>query len=278
MYYTSGFHECLNNLVVLASTRMNAPVRTKQDLAAGLRDFVAATNTTPAAPGPLHVVDDEDRLRALARQFHRQPADGGRRLAALPGAVALFQDGLDTLPPQAQRLFRLLVTEVALFDADAVTPGSGALVEQVGSIYVAPGTGWRAADVAECLVHELTHLLLRCDEHRYGHYVDPADALREQEFSRTAVSLTPRSPMVAFHSLVVAAEIMGLRAQLRRGEPRSPGGSVHGPDKLLVDRALQCADDLLHRPDRDSHYRERAVALMEHAATGLRSALPEMAL
>ncbi|MEU5125093.1 hypothetical protein J7W19_26125 [Streptomyces mobaraensis NBRC 13819 = DSM 40847] len=278
MYYTSGFHECLSNLVVLASTRMNGAVRTEQDLATGLRNFIAATNTTQAAPGPLHIVDDEDRLRTLARQFGREPADRRRKLAALPEMVELFQDALNILPPQAQRLFRLLVTEVALFDSEVVVPGSGALVEQVGSIYIAVGADWTASDVAECLVHEMTHLLLRCDEHRYGHYVNPADAVREQKFSRTAVSLTQRSPMVAFHSLVVAAEIMGLRSQLRGGNRNSPAGGAHGPDKLLVHRALQCADELLQRTDRDNHYRERAIVLMEHAATGLRSALPEMAL
>jgi hypothetical protein len=281
VYYTSGFDECLTNLVVLASTHSQKPVGNGQDLAAGFRAFVLATNARPVPPGPLHLVADEARLRTLVRQFRREPTGTDVRALAAPAeSVALFWDGLELLPEPAQTLFRLVVAEVALFDGTVVASGSGAMVEQLGTIYVAPEPWWRAEDVAECLTHEMTHLLLRCDEHRFGHYVDPVDAIREQEFGPTAVSLTLRSPMVVFHSLIVAAEIMGLRIDLRAAAERqtlhapTDRHGAHGPDRLLVERALQCADEVLHRSDRNRHYSERAVILMERATARLQSALP----
>ncbi|MFG1796491.1 aKG-HExxH-type peptide beta-hydroxylase [Nocardia sp. NPDC049149] len=277
MYYTNGFEECLTTLVVLASAATSEPIRSEQDLAAGVHAFIQSANTEPAAPGPLHVVDDEIRLRTLARQFGREPSPASSGPLAAPAeSVVLFWEGLALLPEPAQRLFRLVVTEVALFDGAVVVAGSGAMVEQMSTIYVAPGPRWSSMDIAECLVHEMTHLLLRCDEHRFGHYVDPTDAVREQEFSRTAVSLTLRSPLVAFHSLIVAAEIMGVRADVRTrvGHASIERGGAHGPDHVLVRRALQCADELLRRPDRNSHFVERAVMLMERATSQLESAFP----
>lgn len=276
MYYTTGFDECLGNLVVLASTRSDKPVRNEQELITGLRDFVAATNVTPVPADPLHLVTDEDRLRTLARRFHREPAEHDGPLGAPAESAELFWDGLRLLPRHAQRLLFLLVSEVALFDGTLVVSGSGALVEQLGSIYIAPEPSWNPPDMAECLIHEMTHLLLRCDEHRFGHYIDPVDALREQEFSPTAVSLTLRSPMVVFHSLIVAAEIVGLREEVRRTASSPSTGGVHGPDSLLIKRALRCADEVLRRPDRDVHYGKRAVRLMHLATARLqKAALPE---
>jgi hypothetical protein len=269
MYYTSGFDECLNNLVVLANSHADRPVQTGADLAAAVRAFAMATSPRPAPPGPVRLVEDQARLRVLVRQFDREPAGGHRHPLAAPAqSVGLFWDAVEMLPAPAQWLFRLLVTEVALYDGDVVTPGSGALLEQLGTVYVAPGPRWAAEDIAECLVHELTHLLLRCDEHRFGHFVDPADAGRRQEFGATAVTRSLRSPLVVFHSLVVAAEIVGLRRQL--GADRE---GVHGPEELLMERALECAREVLGRPDRDRHFTARAVLLMERADTTLRAAL-----
>jgi len=278
MYYTSGFPQCLDNLVVLANVHSNVPVRTGVDLAAGVRAFALAASTRPPAAGPVHLVVEEQRLRMLVRLFGREPAATEVVVLAAPAhARQLFWDALGSLPMPAQRLFRLLVTEVALLDGDVIVPGSGALLEQLGTVYVSPASGWEVGDVAECLVHEMTHLLLRCDENRYGHYIDPVDAARPQEFGCSAVTLSMRSPTVVFHSLVVAAEIMSLRLQRRAAhsvdaEPVRDG--VHGPDGVLVERALRCADEVLQRPDRDRHFTDRAVLLMTRAADKLRASVP----
>ncbi len=258
MYYTSGFPQCLDNLVVLANVHSNVPVRTGVDLAAGVRAFALAASTRPPAAGPVHLVVEEQRLRMLVRLFGREPAATEVVVLAAPAhARQLFWDALGSLPMPAQRLFRLLVTEV--------------------TVYVSPASGWEVGDVAECLVHEMTHLLLRCDENRYGHYIDPVDAARPQEFGCSAVTLSMRSPTVVFHSLVVAAEIMSLRLQRRAAhsvdaEPVRDG--VHGPDGVLVERALRCADEVLQRPDRDRHFTDRAVLLMTRAADKLRASVP----
>lgn len=280
MYYTSGFEECLSNLVVLANAHSTKRVRTGVDLAAGVRAFAIATSAYPAAAGPLHLVDNEAQLRLLARQFGREPANvDDPSLHAPLSAVRLFWDGLALLPASAQQLFQLLVTEVALLNGKVVAAGSGALLDKFGTVYVAPEPDWRGEDIAECLTHEMTHLLLRCDENRYGHYTDPVDAARPQEFGPSAVTLSMRSPTVVFHSLVVAAEILALRSQQRvsTGSDGKRRDGVHGSDETLISNALRCADAVLQRADRDQYYTDRAVLLMTRAADRLRAALPTRA-
>ncbi|MFI1018596.1 aKG-HExxH-type peptide beta-hydroxylase [Streptomyces sp. NPDC020965] len=214
MYYSTGFHDCLGNLVVLASAHSEAPVRSEKDLAHGLRGFAASTNVIPFPDGELHLVTDEDRLRTLAPYYHREPTGLNGSLGAPPESAKLFWDGLRLLPQQAQRLLSLLVSEVAFYDGTVVDSGSAALGGQLGTICIAPAPSWKPSDIAECVIHEMTHILLRCDEYRYGHYPDPEEASREQMFSPTAVTRAVRSPAIVFHSLIVAAEVIGLREEL----------------------------------------------------------------
>lgn len=276
MYYSAGFDACLGNLVVLANAHSETPVRSQEDLAVGLRNFAAATNVIPFPEGELHLVTDEARLRTLAPYYHREPDDNDGSLAAPPESAKLFWDGLRLLPQQAQQLLALLVSEVAFYDGSVVASGSASLGGQLGTICVSPEPSWSPSDIAECLIHEMTHILLRCDEYRFGHYADPDEASREQEFSPTAVTSTLRSPAIVFHSLIVAAEVIGLRDDLHRTAPASGTHGVHGPGPLLIERALHCADKVLGHPDRDLHYGSRAVHLMQLATTALQKAdLPE---
>jgi len=118
-------------------------------------------------------------------------------------------------------------------------------------------------ELQECFVHEVTHLLLRFDEHRYAHYVDPVSASNDMNFGLTAITLSRSSATVVLHSLVVAAEILALR----RDQGRDDG--VHGQTTTVVSNAQLCVTDLLTRSDLACHYTSRATMLIKRAAAAI---------
>jgi hypothetical protein len=260
VYKTVGIQECLRNLVTLAAPHLPRPIASRTDLTEGLLGFYAVRNGV--RPAGHRILSDEAEIAAVFEEFGLGTAQAGA--VADRRTAELFERTLDTIDEDLRSLARLLFTDIALLDGDRAKAGSGVTYRQLGLVYFSPATGWTVQDVAECVVHELTHLLLYFDELCLRHYVDEPRTAAIGDFGRTAITGTPREAKVVFHSLVIAAEIVTLRRA-------SFGGAdgIHGSAADLRSTALACGRDLLGRPDLAEHLTPRGIRLAELAVAAL---------
>lgn len=111
--------------------------------------------------------------------------------------------------------------------------GGGSVSSAPGVIWCAPRLNWTPDDMAEFLVHELTHNMLFIDERRYQHYIDFDDIAKPENYARSAILMRPRPLDKVFHSLIVSHEVISFR--LENGEPEAP--NVHPSNTVMLDAA-----------------------------------------
>jgi hypothetical protein len=76
---------------------------------------------------------------------------------------------------------------------------------------------WTEMDIAEFLVHELTHNLLFLDELCYDHYIDIPSITQKENYAKSSILGINRPLDKAFHSLLVTHELLSYRQEA--GEP-----------------------------------------------------------
>jgi hypothetical protein len=174
----------------------------------------------------------------------------------LPPLAVSVRDALALAGPDYAAAFDLMVTRMCLFSPGQVPPGSGALLDDFGVLYVSPSDDWVTEDVAECLVHELTHTCLWLDEFRFGHHPDPQMTGAIEHFGTTSITGMSKSATVVFHSFITAVEVLELRTRLGRTD------GCHGPTGVVTERATTAYVELQARPDLTKHFTPRALELM----------------
>jgi len=105
----------------------------------------------------------------------------------------------------------------------------------LGTIIFSGAVGLSSEDYAELLLHEFTHQLLFLDECCHQHF-DFDILLARQASSYSAVLKQPRPLDRAFHSILVAAEILMARASFL---PYTPWIKVHPPTVQLYRNLLE---------------------------------------
>lgn len=269
MFYTMGLEESLRNLVTLATPfTSTGSIASAEDLESAVSRYLGSLNGGSAPARRFHVLTETSTVQEVSRLFQLPTVspdpDWSTEIIGGERERALFEAAFATLDDQLQFLLRLLFTDIALLNGEHIKPGSGAVYTRPGLVYFSPRKDWSTQDLAECFVHEATHLLLHWDAACHKHYQDEARTARMGSFARTAITGTPRNGQVVFHSLIVAAEI----AALRRASFDNADG-VHGTARGLRESAVSCAEDLLSRTDLTEHYTSRAIALMERALAQL---------
>jgi hypothetical protein len=180
----------------------------------------------------------------------------------LAGAEAVFQDRhaltalhsearalIGEVSPPLDRLLRLVVTDVVFVSSTRIGGGSGSHLP--GLIGVSPDPGWEPLDLAECLVHEATHLNTFICDMLYGLYLEPSSRLEREECRvLSAVRVGERRPLdKALHSALVAVPLMYLEHLLGK--------------TLLVEQfshsLRDCCDGLLDRQRFFSPYGQAVV-------------------
>lgn len=254
MFFLEGFDASITNILALtAPFRDPAQRPTAEVLQQSHRRFLASaqgqrTDHLPA--GPTYVQDEGERAR-ISTEFGRLSADSDvQRYAAAEEAddpvadAELVRAGIRSLReghPALGYLLDILVHTI-VSTVPPRSPGSGSLPPQMGVIYINPGPGWDATAVRECLLHELTHMLVSVDEFRRPHHPDTRTAWGIGEIIPTAVTGRPRSLNISFQSVIVAAELLSLRS----AEGRE--GGVHGSDAVVADAALRACSSILALP------------------------------
>lgn len=286
MYFLFGAEQILENIVVLAKPYADA--RADLTRVSGLKDAYQTflVRQQPEVPvtglAKAELVTDGPEVEALSRRL--APTDE-RATQALPRVSAdlyrhsleLLRGALDELRlrerPLAE-LFDLVINK--LFTATSPRlPGSGTLILGIGTMYVNPEEAWTVEDVAECLVHEFTHCALWLDEFRHGHHPSRAALLRPEHQIPTAI-LGERRPFdVVFHSTVVAAEVLALRAAVLSERQTERG--IHGPSALMAEQAAETAARMLMHSQLSEVAAPRCVALIEAAQQALKRLHPVVA-
>lgn len=247
MFYLYGEADCLRTLLLVTAK----PAGVAQG-AAQLReyylDFVVGIGGEELRPprSSEQITYDEERIaRLIAKHTDNQSANDlpvgalETPLSARREAMARVEEALEKLSrvnPRLRRLFDMVIH--TLFFHRSRNSGGGSISSAPGMIWCSPRRNWSVDDTAEFLVHEFTHNMLFFDERRFGHYTDPLLIQQRENFASSAVLKIPRPLDRAFHSLVVANEVLAFREE--NGEPDSP--QVHPSTRELA-RSCQSTID-----------------------------------
>lgn len=182
-----------------------------------IAEFAYRQGIFPEMVGAEHV-DSEDRPR-LKRLYVE--------------AVGLIGES----SPDLLRLYELVATEVVFAPSSRIGGGSGSHLP--GLIGVSPDPAWTALELAECLIHEATHLNTFLCDMLHGIYLEPASSLdREECLALSAVKVGDRRPLdKALHSALVAVPVMYLEHLVGRSTvERKFGSSLRDCTRDLLER------------------------------------------
>lgn len=222
MYFLLGLRSSIETVVTLAARRPAATASAAETTGLRLAMLTRYHELHPEVPyggdQELVITCEEDRLGSLQHAVGLSPDE---RTAPLnpTRSEAQLRDGLSLLAevcPEASLLMMLTVDTVF---CGGTTPGSMTSASAPGLVWVNPSPSWSPVDVAEALIHELTHTLLNLDELRYGHYVNYAAVQDHATWTRSAIRATPRPVNGALHSIFVAYELVRFRETVGQVTP-----------------------------------------------------------
>ena len=229
MFYLHGERDCLRTLL-LVTAKEDGMARGAAQLREYYLDFVTSIGGPEMRPASVseQITYDEARIARLMAKHttNRAPTDlkvgaletpaTARREAMARVEAALAH--LDTVNPPLKRLFDLVIH--TLFFHRSRESGGGSVSSAPGTIWCSVRRNWSLPDICEFLVHEFTHNMLFLDERRFEHFRDPLLLQKPENFAVSAVLKIPRPLDRAFHSLVVASEVLSFRDE--NGEPETP--------------------------------------------------------
>ena len=152
-------------------------------------------------------------------------------IAATGAATVAAAQRLYDLDPQRGAVFGLIVNR--LFCARLANNLGGSTHRAVGAVWINLPEATPQVDRVEFLMHELTHNLLFIDDRCHGHFASAAAFSAREGGARSAIRRTARPLYCVFHSLLVAVEILALRARVL-GHPEAPALHPSSP-ALLAD-------------------------------------------
>lgn len=141
--------------------------------------------------------------------------------------------------------------------------GGGSVSSAPGVIWCAPRLNWTCDDMAEFLVHELTHNMLFIDERRYQHYIDFDDIALPENYARSAILMKPRPLDKVFHSLIVSHEVLSFR--MENGEPATP--NVHPSSMVMHDAAMETIKTIRELISKKDLVTDRFTELLDNVHT-----------
>ena len=283
MYYLQGEPECLRTLL-LVTAKEGGVARGESQLRDYYLDFVTAIGgpeLRPASPSERVTYDDARIAKLMAKHTANQTLNDltvgsiETPLSARREAMARVEaavEHLGTVNAGLRRLFDLAIH--TLFFQRSRDSGGGSVSSAPGTIWCSPRKNWSLADMAEFLVHELTHNMLFLDERRFEHYVNPRLLQEPEIFAVSAVLKVPRPLDRAFHSLVVASEVLSFREE--NGEPEMP--QVHPSTQGLVEACQGTIDSIHAVVSRQVLVTPRFMELLERADAKIHSRPPADAI
>jgi hypothetical protein len=229
MFYLYGEAECLRTLLLLTA-KNGVMARGASQLREHYFDFVTAIGGPELRPqfSAEQITYDDDRIKKLMAKHTDFAAPNDLAVGALETPLAVRQEAMAVVTKAIEhlgavnaglrRVFDLVIHTI--FFHRASHSGGGSISSAPGVIWCSHRRKWSTIDIAEFLVHELTHNMLFLDERRYEHYTDPQLLADPETYAVSTVLRRPRPLDRTFHSLVVACEVLSFREE--NGEPATP--------------------------------------------------------
>ncbi|MBP0015615.1 MAG: hypothetical protein J7545_16660 [Roseofilum sp. SBFL] len=249
MFYVDGYENCIKTVFLLACSHQQQTIDSLQKLK---NQYICFLNKHfSETPIPTHgnleqFCVDIERIKKIAVKHQgkgsRKPKiDLNTPLASMEEALSHVKNGqilLNQVNPSLGTIFDLVIH--TLFYLRSPNARGGSTSDAPGTIWCAIKRHWTDMDTAECLVHELTHNLVVLDELCYQHYTDRSQLSNKKNYAKSSILKIERPFDNAFHSLVVAHEI--LRYRQEAGEPSNP--HVHPPSEQMLFASLETVQSI----------------------------------
>lgn len=244
MFYLNGPQEFLSSILALTAQNGNT-ASDLSDLRKRYIDFAVSIGGDSVRPtnDKDQYCYDEDRILPLVSKYrdYSQLTDIETDTFETPHESRI--NAMNAVSGGKKKLFSVNEDLSTLFDFVIHTmfyhrskeSGGGSVSSAPGVIWCAPRLNWTEDDMAEFLVHELSHNMLFIDERRYQHYIDFDDIAVPENYARSAILMRPRPLDKVFHSLIVSHEVLSFR--LENGEPSDP--NVHPSSAVMYDAAME---------------------------------------
>lgn len=180
------------------------------------------------------ILNDRSQSTLIAEPFDQETKLENEREAT---------QAIEMIRNASQGIYQLLDLAIhSIFFRKSDSSGGGSTSNAIGVIWLNNRSHWSTQDLAELLIHELTHNLVFIDELCNLHMQDYALLQKEENFAQSAILHTKRPLDKVFHSIVVAVEVLKSR-QNYWDEPKAP--KVHPPSKVMYKQTCDALDSCL---------------------------------
>jgi hypothetical protein len=232
MFYLYGSEFCVKTIFLLASTIKYKPIQSVSDLK---ENYLLFLKNICANCLPNQSTDSDqfcfntERIKTMAMKYEddgiltdlKSHIDLDTPLSSMREALNRVQQGKSLITKINPSLTEILdLTIHTLFYSRSAYSGGGSVSDAPGVIWCSVRRNWTDIDIAEFLVHELTHNLVFLDELCYQHYSDLSAIADEKNYAKSTILNKQRPLDKTFHSLVVAHEVLSYRKEA--GESEDP--------------------------------------------------------
>jgi len=166
------------------------------------------------------VLDDKNQSQIILAESDTQAE---KKKEIVNGGI----DFLKSIESGHYHILEIIATEIFILPSREARAGSTS--ESIGVIWMNPKITYGANDMAEIMVHELTHQTMFIDELCESHY-HYDEMLEKKNWPISAILKTNRPFDKVLHSAVVAMEILLFREKFI-GHPLAP--AIHPPTQVL---------------------------------------------
>jgi hypothetical protein len=246
MFYLDGYKNCIKTVFLLACSNQEQKINSIEGLKNQYICFLNQHFSGTPIPTEANLdrfCFDIERIKKIAVKYQedgiltdlKPKIDLNTPLASMEEALSYVKNGqslLNQVNPSLGTIFDLVIH--TLFYLRSPNAGGGSVSDAPGVIWCAIKRNWTDMDIAEFLVHELTHNLVFLDELCYQHYTNMIQLSDKKHYAKSSILNKERPLDKAFHSLVVAHEVLHYRQEA--GEPSNP--LVHPPSEQMLSASL----------------------------------------
>lgn len=252
MYYLEGPHGCLGTIVKLVDGRTMSLGQLRGAYLSFINKIIGPTISPSYSDS--QVTYDDHRIHRLIALYEddSQLTDLKVRVEATPdharrsamAKVLEAKSWIREIDPYFVETFDFYIHTI--FYQRSAESGGGSVSSALGVIWCSISKRWSPEDTYEFLLHELTHNILFVDERAYQHYTD-LNSLSEPSLMAMSAVLELKRPLdKAFHSLVVANEVLEHRRI--HGAPSSP--AIHPSSDHMQKAVLRSIDSISELVDK----------------------------
>jgi hypothetical protein len=160
--------------------------------------------------------------------------------------------------PPFEWLFNLVLDSIIYSSSNIAVGGTASSL--VGALWINPRENWTDNDVYEFLIHELGHTLLFLNEWRFGLFTSEERLSEKETYAMSAIRSQLRPMDKAFHSAIVATEVLLLREYVigHEGEHH-----VHPDTKNLIPMVQNSIQSIRSVHKRENILTENAISILD---------------